>query len=56
MPWKGQVELRGLTPGTYHIVDYADGKDLGTVQVKASQTATLKTEFKQHLLLEVSSQ
>jgi alpha-galactosidase len=56
MPWKGQVELRGLTPGTYHIVDYADDKDLGTVQVKASQTATLKTEFKQHLLLEVSSQ
>ena len=56
MPWKGQVELRGLTPGTYHVVDYADDKDLGTVQVTANQTAKLKTEFKQHLLLEVSSQ
>ena len=56
VPWKGQVELRGLTPGTYHIVDYADDKDLGTVQITANQTAKLKTEFKQDLLLEVSSQ
>ena len=54
--WKGGVELRGLTPGTYRILDYADGKDLGTVLVKASQAAKLKTEFKQYLLLEVSPQ
>ncbi len=54
--WKGQVELRGLTPGTYHVLDYADNKDLGAIHVTANQTATLKTEFKQHLLLEVSPQ
>jgi len=54
--WKGQIELRGLTPGTYHVLDYPDDKDLGMVHVTASQTAKLKTEFKQHLLLEVSPQ
>jgi len=52
--WKGEVELRGLKPGTYHVVDYAEGKDLGSVQVGPEQAPKLKTEFKQHLLLEVS--
>jgi len=56
LTWKGQVELRGLTPGTYRILDYPEEKDLGTIQVNANQTATLRTEFKQHLLLEVSPQ
>jgi alpha-galactosidase len=55
-PWKGQVELRGLTPGTYRVVDYPDSRDLGTIHVTASQTAKLKTEFKRDLLLEVSPQ
>ena len=54
--WKGAVELRGLAPGTYRVLDYPDEKELGTVQVMANQTAKLKTEFKQHLLLEVSPQ
>ena len=54
--WKGQVELRGLTPGTYHVLDYPDNKDLGTIHITANQAAKLKTEFKQHLLLEVSPQ
>jgi alpha-galactosidase len=54
--WKGEVELRGLAPGTYRILDYPNEKDLGVVQVAANQTAKLKTEFKQHLLLEVSPQ
>jgi alpha-galactosidase len=52
-PWKGEVELRGLKPGSYHVVDYADGKDLGAVEATTDHAAKLKTEFKQHLLLEV---
>jgi len=52
--WKGEIELRGLKPGTYHVVDYGEGKDLGSVQASASSAPRLKTEFKQHLLLEVS--
>ena len=54
-PWKGEVELRGLKPGVYHVVDYADGRDLGSVEVSA-RAPKLKTEFRQHLLLEVSAQ
>jgi alpha-galactosidase len=51
--WKGEVELRGLKPGNHHVVDYVDGTDLGTVEA-AGTVAKLKTEFKEHLLLEVS--
>jgi len=51
----GEVELRGLKAGTYHVLDYADGKDLGTVQAEAGKAPRLKTEFKEHLLLEVSA-
>jgi alpha-galactosidase len=51
--FKGEVELRGLKPGTYHVVDYAEGKDLGMVQVEAGKAPGLKTEFKEHLLVEV---
>jgi alpha-galactosidase len=53
-PFSGEVELRGLKPGNYHVVDYTDGKDLGTVQAAAGKVPRLKTEFKEHLLLEVS--
>jgi alpha-galactosidase len=53
IPWKGEVELRGLKSGSYHVIDYADGKDLGSVEAAADGVAKLKTEFKQHLLLEV---
>ena len=53
--WKGEVELRGLKPGSYEVLDYANDVDLGSVQATAEQAAKLKTEFKQHLLLEVSS-
>jgi alpha-galactosidase len=52
--FSGEVELRGLKPGTYHVQDYVDGKDLGTVQAEAGKATKLKTEFKEHLLLEVS--
>jgi alpha-galactosidase len=55
-PFSGEVELRGLKPGTYHVTDYVDGKDLGTVQAEAGKAPRLKSDFKEHLLLEVSSQ
>jgi alpha-galactosidase len=54
--WSGEVELRGLTPGTYHVLDYADGKDLGRVQANGNEAPRLKTDFQRHLLLEVSAQ
>ena len=52
--WKGEVELRGLDTGSYHVVDYANGRDLGTVEAAADQAPRLTTEFQEHLLLEVS--
>jgi alpha-galactosidase len=52
-PWKGEIELRGLAPGSYHVRDYGEGKDLGTVEATADAVPKLKTEFKDHLLLEV---
>jgi alpha-galactosidase len=55
-PWKGELELRGLKPGTYHVADYADGRDLGSVQATAAKPASLKAEFQKHLLLEVTLQ
>jgi hypothetical protein len=47
------VELRGLQPGTYHVTDYANDKDMGTVTV-TTDSAVLPAEFKDNLLLEVS--
>jgi alpha-galactosidase len=52
----GEVEFRGLKAGRYRVVDYGDGKDLGTVQADAGKVPKLKTDFKEHLLLEVSAQ
>ncbi len=54
-PFAGEIELRGLKPGSYQVLDYVDGKDLGTVKVDAGTTPRLKTEFKEHLLVEVSA-
>jgi alpha-galactosidase len=51
--WKGKVQLRGLAAGTYHVLDYGDGKDLGTITADGSNAPELDTEFKNHLLLEV---
>jgi alpha-galactosidase len=48
--WKGKVSLRGLAADhVYHVTDYVDGKDLGTVRGPA---ASLDVEFEKHLLLE----
>jgi len=52
--WKGELELRGLKPGSYRVVDYADGKDLGAVEAAGDKAPRLAAEFKDHLLLEVS--
>ena len=52
--WQGDLQLRGLDQGTYHVTDYADGKDLGMVQAGPDKIARLKADFKDHLLLEVS--
>jgi alpha-galactosidase len=52
-PWRGEIELRGLKPGRYHILDYENGKDLGTVD---SQQPVLKAEFTGHLLLEAAGE
>jgi len=54
--WKGDVELRGLKVGTYHVTDYGDGRDLGLIQADGKQAPKLKTDFHEHLLLEVSPQ
>ena len=51
--WTGEIELRGLKPGSYRVVDYVEGKDLGTVEA-AGNVAKLKAEFNEHLLLEAS--
>ena len=55
-PFSGDVELRGLKPGTYNVTDYVDGKNLGNLLAEPGRTPRLKAEFKEHLLLEVSSQ
>ena len=47
--FQGKVELRGLEPRRYQVVDYETGKDYGGVQ---GPTATLDVTFKHHLLLE----
>jgi len=53
-PFSGEVELRGLKPGSYEVVDYADGKSYGTVQAEQGKAPRLKADIKDHLLLEVS--
>jgi len=51
--WSGEIELRGLAPGTYHVVDYVNGKDFGDVTAPG---AKLKASFADHLLLEATKQ
>jgi alpha-galactosidase len=47
--WSGPIELRGLQDRTYHIVDYVNNKDFGSVH---GPKATISAEFSRHLLLE----
>ena len=51
--WKGSVELRGLDDRAYHVVDYVNGKDFGTVR---GPVAHLSADFSKHLLLEAVPQ
>jgi len=51
--WKGKIELRGLDDRVYHVVDYVDGKDFGTVRGPVAQ---LSADFSKHLLLEATPQ
>jgi alpha-galactosidase len=53
LSWKGGVELRGLEDRAYHVVDYVDGKDFGTVH---GPVARLSADFSKHLLLEATPQ
>ncbi len=48
--WKGRIELRGLERDkTYRVMDYENGKELGTVRGPAG---ALDAQFQKHLLLE----
>ncbi|MGH9684875.1 MAG: glycoside hydrolase family 36 protein [Candidatus Acidiferrales bacterium] len=51
--WSGEIDLRGLGPGKYHVVDYVNGKDFGMV---SGPDAHLTASFTDHLLLEASKQ
>jgi alpha-galactosidase len=48
--WSGKVELRGLANRRYHVTDYENDKDLGTV---TGPVGTLNVQFARHLLVEV---
>ena len=47
--WHGTIELRGLAPGKYRVLDYENNRDLGTI---VSDNPKLTTQFREHLLLE----
>ena len=49
--WSGDIELKGLPPGQYDIIDYVDGHDFGLV---TAPDARLRVDFKDHLLLEAT--
>jgi alpha-galactosidase len=48
--WQGEIELRGLGPGRYRVVDYTRNMELGFVD---GRRPTLRVDFEKHLLLEV---
>lgn len=53
--WKGDVELRGLSPKQYRVLDYVNNKDYGVVSGGASGPAPrLHVEFQDHLLLQAT--
>jgi alpha-galactosidase len=51
--WRGTIELRGLVPGKYHVTDYENSRDLGTMD---GQNPKFTTQFHEHLLLEVAKE
>jgi alpha-galactosidase len=52
LSWKGEVELRGLPARKFTVLDYENGKTLGTVE---GQNPKLRVDFTEHLLIEVSA-
>jgi hypothetical protein len=40
----------------YRIVDYVDGKEMGIVRAEQGKSPKLKSDFKDHLLLEAIPQ
>jgi alpha-galactosidase len=51
--WSGIIELRGLAPGKYHVTDFENNRDLGTIE---GQNPKFRTHFHEHLLLEVAKE
>ena len=49
--WKSGVELRGLSKGRYRVVDYVNGKALGTIE---GPNARVDADFRGRLLLEAN--
>ncbi|HEX6545209.1 MAG TPA: glycoside hydrolase family 36 protein [Bryobacteraceae bacterium] len=47
--WSGKIVLRGLADRRYHVTDYVNNKDLGTVH---GPSADLTVSFDEHLLVE----
>ncbi len=47
--WHGIIELRGLAPGKYRVLDYENNRDLGPID---SENPKVTTRFRKHLLLE----
>ncbi len=47
---QGEIELRGLGPGKYKVVDYSRSIDLGTID---GGRPNLRVDFEKHLLLQV---
>lgn len=51
--YRGEIELRGLQPGKYRVMDYVDEKDLGMID---SSNPRLTTSFTGHLLVQATKQ
>jgi alpha-galactosidase len=47
--WKGEIELRGLGPGQFRVLDYVNNRELGTVD---SRKPRIEAEFTGSLLIE----
>lgn len=50
-PWKGELELRGITRGRFRVLDYVEGKVIGTA---VSPRLRIPAQFTGFLLLEAS--
>jgi len=51
--WKGEIELRGLAPGKYRVLDYPDNKEMGVID---AANPRIPAAFTGSLLLEVTKE